>query len=110
MLSISDDALREGCERARDLFMLSRLQDPGSAAETFTSAFEALGIDLEMRVDLERALGDLVPLEGLPALEAAAKASMLSGVLVGLLVAASALPRDELDLPVVRRRDRPSGG
>jgi hypothetical protein len=28
---------------------------------------------------------------------------MLSGVLVGLLVADSALPGDELDLPVIRR-------
>jgi hypothetical protein len=105
MLSISDDALREGCDRARDLLMLSRLQDPASAAETFTSVFEALGIDLEMRAGLERAIADLVPVDGLPALEAAAAASMLSGVLVGLLVADSALPSDELDLPVTRPRD-----
>jgi hypothetical protein len=35
-------------------------------------------------------------------LEAAAMASMLSGVLVGLLIADSALPSDELDLPVTR--------
>jgi hypothetical protein len=107
MLSISEDALREGCERARDLFMLGRLQDPGSAAETFTSVFEALGIDLEMRAGLERAIADLVPVNGLPALEAAATASMLSGVLVGLLVADSALPGDELDLPVTPGRDHP---
>jgi hypothetical protein len=105
MLTISDDALREGCDRARDLFMLSRLQDPGSAAETFTSVFAALGLDVEMRAGLERAIAELVPVEGLPALEAAAAASMLSGVLVGLLVADSALPSDELDLPVTRGRD-----
>jgi hypothetical protein len=110
MLSISDAALREGCDRARDLFHLSRLQGPGAAAATFTAVFEGLGIDAEMRAELERTVSDLVPLDGVPALEAAAAASMLNGVLVGLLLADSALPREELDLPVTRRDERPSGG
>src|SRR4051794_39018358 len=99
MLSISGEALRDGCDRARDLFLLGRLQGPGAASETFTAVFEALGVDAEMRAELERAAADLVPVEGVPALEAAAAASILSGVLVGLLIADSALPRDELDPP-----------
>jgi hypothetical protein len=103
MLSISEEALREGCDRARDLFLLGRLRGPGAAAETFTAVFEALGVDGEMRAELERTVADLVPVEGVPALEAAAAASLLSGVLVGLLIADSALPSDELDLPVTRR-------
>jgi hypothetical protein len=102
MLSISEEALREGCDRARDLFLLGRLRGRGAAAETFTAVFEALGVDGEMRAELERTVADLVPVEGVPALEAAAAASLLSGVLVGLLIADSALPSDELDLPVTR--------
>jgi hypothetical protein len=102
MLSISDDALREGCDRARDLFMLGRLQGPRAAADTFGAVLEALGVDGDMRAELERAAVDLVPVEGVPALEAVAASSILSGVLVGLLIADSALPNDELDLPVTR--------
>jgi hypothetical protein len=103
MLSISQEALREGCDRARDLFMLGRLQGPSAAAGTFTAVFEALGVDVEMRADLENAVADLIPVEGLPALEAAAAASMMCGVLVGLLIADSTLPSDELNLPIIRR-------
>lgn len=103
MLSISTSALRQGCERAADLFRLTRLQDPGASAETFTAVFGGLGLDTEMREELERALVDLVPVRGVPALEAAAASSMLSGVLVGLLIASSAVPADELDVPVTDR-------
>jgi hypothetical protein len=101
MLTISRSALREGCDRAADLFLLSRLQEPGASAETFSAVFEALGVDAEMREELERALVDLVPVKGLPSLEAAMANSMLGGVLVGWLIAASALPEDQLELPVV---------
>jgi hypothetical protein len=103
MLTISQHALRDGCDRARDVFLLSRLRGLGSGAETLTALFAALGLDDEMRQELERAVMDLVPVSGVPALEAAAAASMVSGVLVGLLIADSALPSDELDLPVTRR-------
>jgi hypothetical protein len=106
MLSVSEEALREGCARARDLFLLGRLQGPGAAAETFTAVFEALGVDADMRAELERTAADLVPVEGVPAIEAAAAASILTGVLAGLLIADSALPTDELELPTARR----SGG
>jgi hypothetical protein len=100
MLPISDQALRDGCDRARDLFLLGRLQSPLDAAETFAAVFAALGVDPEMRGELERVAADLVPVEGLPVLEAASAASILSGILVGLLIADGALPSDQLDLPV----------
>jgi hypothetical protein len=59
-----------------------------------------------MRAELERAAADLIPVDGLPALEAVAAASIVSGVLLGLLIADSALPGEELDMPV----SRPGGG
>jgi hypothetical protein len=102
MLSITDEALREGCERARDLFMLSRLQGPDAGSRTMSAVFEALGVDEEMRARIERTAADLLPVEGVPAVEAVATASLVSGVLVGLLIAESALPHDDLDLPVRR--------
>jgi hypothetical protein len=100
MLSITDEALRDGCERARDLFLLSRLQGPEDGSRTMSAVFEALGVDEEMRARIERTAGDLLPVEGVPALEAVATASVVSGILVGLLIAESAMPHDELDLPV----------
>ena len=53
-----------------------------------------------MRERLEQSLAELVPVKGVPALEAATVGGMLTGVLVGLLMADSALPTQELDLPV----------
>jgi hypothetical protein len=101
MLEISHEALREGCDRARDLFLLNRLQGPAAAAQTTEDVFEALGIDAEMREDLTRALADVVPVNGMPVLEAAASTGMLAGVLVGLLIADASTPSGELDLPIV---------
>jgi hypothetical protein len=46
---------------------------------------------------LEEVLKELVPVEGLPVLEAAMLGGMASGVLVGLLIADSTLPSEELD-------------
>ena len=103
MLTISDDALREGCDRARDLFLLNRLQGPEGAARTTADVFAALGIDESMRAQLSRALAELVPVNGAPALEAAASTAMLAGTLVGLLIADATTPSGELDVPVVRR-------
>jgi len=54
-----------------------------------------------MRVELTDALNELVPVKGAPVIEATAVASMLAGVLVGLLIADSSFPAEELDLPVV---------
>jgi hypothetical protein len=103
MLEISPEALREGCDRARDLFLLNRLQGPAAAARTTEDVFAALGIDPEMREDLARVLADIVPVNGVPALEAAASSGMLAGVLVGLLIADATTPSGELDLPIVQR-------
>jgi hypothetical protein len=100
VLSVSDVALRDGCDRARDLFHLARLDDPHDAAARIHAVFEAFGVGSRDRRRLERAMLDLVPVEGAPLVEATLAASMLSGVLVGLLIADSALPADELDLPV----------
>ena len=58
------------------------------------------GLDADMRKRLERALDELVPVKGAPVLEATAVTSMLAGVLVGLLIADSALPFEGLDVPV----------
>lgn len=100
MIQIPQNALREGCERAQDLFALSRLRTPDEAAAGFAAVYEALGVDFEMRARLEEALRAMVPVEGLALLEATTLGGMASGVLVGLLIADSALPCDELDLSV----------
>jgi hypothetical protein len=81
--------------------MLNRLRGREEAAASFAAVYRALGIDESMREQLESALQDLVPVKGVPALEATSTVSMLAGVMVGLLIADSALPVEELDLPVV---------
>ncbi len=101
MIQISPEALREGCERAHDLFLLNRLRRQEEAAAGFDAVYRALGIDPTMREGLQGALEELVPVKGVPVLEATAVSSMLAGVLVGLLIADSALPVEGLDLPVV---------
>ncbi len=101
MIQISEDALRDGCERAHDLFLLNRLRAHNEAAASFDAVYEALGLDPEMREGLERTLRELAPVKGVPVIEAATVVSMLAGVLVGLLIADSAFPADELDLPVI---------
>ena len=100
MLQISDDALRDGCDRARDLFLLNRLRTPVEALAGFDGVFNALGLDNEMRARLEAVLLDLVPVRGVPVMESMAVASLQAGVLVGLLIADSTLPAEEMDLPV----------
>lgn len=104
MIQISPDALRVGCERAHDLFLLNRLRADDEAAAGFDATYRALGVDAEMRARLEESLSALVPVRGLPVLEATTTISMLAGVLVGLLIADSALPADELDIPVAGTR------
>lgn len=41
-----------------------------------------------------------MPVKGAPVIEATTVISMLAGVLVGLLIADSTFPAEELDLPV----------
>jgi hypothetical protein len=100
MIQISDDSLRDGCDRARDLFMLNRLRHPDEGALGFDAAFTALGLENDMRPQLYEALLDLIPVRGIPLVESTAMAALHAGVLVGLLIADSSLPHDELDLPV----------
>lgn len=99
MITIPPEALREGCERAHDLFMLNRLRTHEDAAHSFDAVFQALGIDEAMREQLHDALLEMVPVKGDPLLEVGTAMSMVAGVLVGLLIADSTLPSDELDLP-----------
>jgi hypothetical protein len=101
VIQISREALRQGCERAHDLFLLNRLRGHEEAAASFDAVYRAHGIDAGMREGLERSLDELVPVKGAPVLEATALTSMLAGVLVGLMIADSTLPAEELDLPVV---------
>ncbi len=100
MIQISEEALSDGCERAHDLFLLNRLRAHHEAAASFDAVYSAFGIDGEMRVELRDALNELLPLKGAPVIEATAVASMLAGVLVGLLIADSSFPAEELDLPI----------
>jgi hypothetical protein len=100
VLSISPEALREGCERAHDLFALNRARTAVEAAESFDAVFEVLGFDDAMRARLQETLTGLVPVEGDAMLEATTTMSMAAGVLIGLLIADSALPAEEFDLPV----------
>jgi hypothetical protein len=78
--------------------MLNRLRAPDKAAAGFAAVYDALGVDSEMRGRLEEALRAMIPVDGLPVIEATMLGAMASGVLVGLLIADSALPSDELDL------------
>jgi hypothetical protein len=99
MIKISPDALDEGCERAHDLFLLSRLRACDEAVAGFAAVYQAFGVDSEMRERLDQALAELVPMRGGPILEATTVGGMRMGVLLGLLIADSALPLEELDLP-----------
>jgi hypothetical protein len=103
MIKISSGALREGCERAHDLFLLNRLRGQDDAASSFEAVYDALGVDGEMRQQLGKALLELVPVRGVAVLESTAVAAMMAGVLVGFLIADSELPCEELDLPVKPR-------
>jgi hypothetical protein len=47
------------------------------------------------------ALREVVPVKGAPILEAATVVSMLAGVLVGLLIADSSFPAEELDVSIL---------
>jgi hypothetical protein len=100
MLNIFPGSLRDGLERAHDLFSLNSRRAPEAAEEGFDAVFGALGFDNSMRVRLHDALVDLVPVKGDPMLEASATMSLTAGVLIGLLIADSTLPAEELDLPV----------
>ena len=101
MLHISDEALREGSERARDLFALGRLSSQEDAAEVFQRLWTAFGIGPEKLQELLDELAQIMPISGVPEIEAPLSWGLTAGVLVGLIIADSATPLDELgDLPI----------
>lgn len=101
MIQISARALREGCERAQDLFHLNRLRSHDDAVDGFESVYSAFGLDPEMREELQETLLELLPVRGMPLIESTSVLAMQAGVLLGLLIADSELPAEELDLPVL---------
>jgi hypothetical protein len=101
MLTISEQALREGAERASDLFRLGRLSSQEDAAAVLQGLWNAFGIGPEQRQELVAHIDRLLPVSGVPEIEAPMAWGMVAGVLVGLLIADSATPLDELgDLPL----------
>jgi hypothetical protein len=101
MLHISEEAMREGADRAADLFRLERLSSHEAAAAVVDGLWNAFGIGPEQRQVLVTRLAELLPVSGAPELEASASWGLAAGVLVGLLMADSATPLDALgDLPV----------
>ncbi len=102
MLKISEQALREGAERACDLFRLGRLRTPAEADEVIQALWRAFGISEAQQQVLAAYLADMVPITGLPDVEGPMTWGLAAGVLVGLLVADSAAPLDGLgDVPVI---------
>jgi len=97
MLQISDEALQQGLERARDIIVLNRLRGPDDGHAAFTALWNAFGLDDDQRAQMEDQLRDLLPVAGIPAVEIPATIGMIAGVLVGLVIADSASPLDELD-------------
>jgi len=97
MLKISEQEMREGAQRARDVFMLQRLRSPAEAEKGFDALWERFGLDPEQRDELIEHLVDLLPVTGVPEIEGPATWGLLAGVLVGLLIADSATPVDGFD-------------
>ncbi len=102
MLKISEQALREGAERACDLFRLGRLRTPEGAEDVYQALWQAFGINEDQQQVLAAYLADLVPIQGLPDVEGPMRWGLAAGVLVGLLLADSAAPPDAIgDVPVI---------
>ena len=94
---ISEQEMRQGAQRARDLFMLQRLRSTSEAEAGFDALWERFGIAPEQRDELISHLVDLLPVSGVPEIEGPATWGLLAGVLVGLLIADSATPVDGFD-------------
>jgi hypothetical protein len=97
MLQISDEALQQGMDRARDIIVLNRLRGHDDGQAAFTALWKAFGLGDEQRAEMEERLRDMLPVSGIPGVEIPATIGMVAGVLVGLLIADSASPLDELD-------------
>lgn len=102
MLNIPEQALRDGSERACDLFRLGRLSSPQDAEAALAALWRAFGIGPGQLQQLSDYLSDIVPISGVPEIEAPMSWGLAAGVLVGLLIADSAMPLDALgDLPIL---------
>jgi len=102
MLNVSEQALREGAERACDLFRLGRLSSHDDAEAVVQRLWRAFGIGREQLQELDAYLSDIVPVAGVPEIEMPMAWGLAAGVLVGLLIADSATPLDAFgDLPIV---------
>jgi hypothetical protein len=91
MLQIDHPTLREGLERAGDMLKLQRLSSPEHAERLASTVLANFGIDRVGRIELNDALGQMLPIGGDPVLEAMMQSTMREGVLVGLLIATAAL-------------------
>jgi hypothetical protein len=91
MLQIDHPTLREGLARAEDLLKLHRLSSPEEAQELASAVLGNFGIDELGRIEMNDALRQMLPIQGDPVVETVMTSSMLSGVLVGLLIAGAAL-------------------
>ena len=94
---ITEQEMREGVQRARDLFMLQRLRPAAEAEAGFDVLWQRFGISPESRDELISHLVELLPVSGVPEIEGPATWGLLAGVLVGLMIADSATPVDGFD-------------
>lgn len=102
MLQIDDQTLREGLDRAEDLFKLQRLSALEDAEELPAAVFANFGIDEHRRDELTQSLVEMLPISGDPLAEGLMTSSMCAGVLIGLLLANAAMEADPDAVP-----DRP---
>jgi hypothetical protein len=92
MLTVDDETLRMGLERAGDLFRLHRLSAFVDAEAMASAVFANFGLDDEKRELLIEALVDMLPITGDSVVQGLMASSMCAGVLVGLLIADAAVP------------------
>jgi hypothetical protein len=99
MLYIDDQTLREGLERAADLFKLQRLSSYHDAEHLAASVYANFGLDEGRRTELIKSLIEMLPISGDPVAEGLMASSMSAGVLIGLLIASAAMGSDPDAIP-----------
>jgi hypothetical protein len=99
MLRVDDETLREGLDRAADLFKLHRLSTHDDAELLAAAVFANYGIDEIRHRELMVSLVEMLPVSGDPLAEGLMASSMSAGVLVGLLIANAALRSEAEAVP-----------
>lgn len=99
MLRVDDESLREGLDRATDLFKLHRLSAHEDAERLAAAVFANFGIDERRRLQLTTSLLQMLPISGDPLAEGLMASSMSSGVLVGMLIASAAMGTEPDAIP-----------